>query len=106
MNANQKDLCIRILKIVGLVAVISLWLYLAVQFWNTAKLPKLTTSKTYLDQLEKLYPRPIGAKGLPIYIHLAGFPFLAFFLTVLVPDLFPMGAKGKRIYHIVLIPIL
>ena len=106
MNANQKDLCIRILKIVGLVAVIALWLYLAVQFWNTAKLPKLTTSKTYLDQLEKLYPRPMGAKGLPIYIHLAGFPFLAFFLTVLVPDLFPMGAKGKRIYHIVLIPIL
>lgn len=106
MKAKQKDLCIRILKIIGLLAVIALWLYLAIQLWNTGKLPRLRGVTTYLDRLEELYPRPMGARGVPIYIHLAGFPFLAFFLTVLVPDIFPMGAKGKRIYSILLIPVL
>ena len=54
MKAKQKDLCIRILKIIGLLAVIAVWLYLAVQIWNTGKIPGSIGKTTYLDRLEKL----------------------------------------------------
>ena len=105
-KANEKDLWIKAIKIILLVAVIALWLYLAIQFWNMGYVPRLRGKTTYLTRLEELYPRYMGSLGLPIYIHLAGFPLLAFFLTVLVPDLFPMGSKGRRVYNIILIPVL
>ena len=105
-GSDRRRQLIRILKAAGILAACAAWLYLVIQSWSGAFYGFRLPTGTWAD----LLPKKIDCTAARLYLSQAGFVFLAFYLTVLVPDLlrrfFPGNKRLKRICSAASVPLL
>ena len=110
MKSDTKDYVSKVLKAIALLAVISLWLYMAFQCWEHGGVSKELVKGTYLEKPLTRFGISSFRTDVITYIGLAGFPFLAFFMTVLIPDVleevFKKNPRVKAAYTAFCVPLL
>ena len=109
-EADRKEL-FKIAKTAVILAVSALWLHMAVYSWQHWQSVYLYFPRgSYIDRLLLSLPEKNATASIQIYLYLAGFPLLAFYLTVLVPGLlepvFRKNARSRLWYGVFSVPVL